>query len=87
MVEPKLAEWQRVYQEVLVETDQGQLMIKICAAESALVSSLHQMHHEPTHRDEAIAIYDAIHSLRVLLCGLYIQKKRDELAVSWRRSA
>ncbi len=87
VAERKVAAWQTIYQEALAEVDPGKLMTKICDAESVLFSRLQQMHHEPTHRDEAIAIYDAIHSLRVLRCGLYAQKKRDELAQVWRRSA
>ena len=84
MAEPKLVEWRKIYREVLAETDPEKLMTKICAAESVLFSRLQ---HEPIHRDEAIAIYDAIHSLRLLCCGLYAQKKRDELALVWRGSA
>ncbi len=80
-------EWQRIYQEALTETDQGKLLTKISAAELGLIARLQQMHHEPAHRDEAIAIYDAIHALRLLRCGLYAQKRRDELAQVWRRSA
>ena len=87
MAEPKLAEWQRIYREALTESDPETLATKICAAESVLFSRLQQMHREPANRDEAIAIYDAIHSLRVLRCGLYARKKRDELALMWRRSA
>lgn len=87
LAEPKLAEWRRVYREALTETDPEALTIRICAAESVLFSPLQQMHREPTNRDEAIAIYDAIHSLRVLRCRLYARKKRDELSLMWRRSA
>ena len=84
MAERKVAAWQKIYQEALAETDRGKLMTKICEAESLLFSRLQR---EPIHRNEAIAIYDAIHSLRLLLCGLYAKKKREEVALAWRRSA
>jgi hypothetical protein len=70
MVRPRLAEWQEAYQEALHETDQEKLLTKISAAENVLFSRLQQMHYQPTYRDEAIAIYDAVHSLRLLRCDL-----------------
>ena len=36
------------------------------------------------YRDEVIAIYDAVHSLRLLRCDLY---SRTELALVWKRPA
>jgi hypothetical protein len=87
VAEPKTEDWQRIYQEALTETDPGRLLAKITAAESMLFSRLKQMHHERAHREEALAIYDAIHCLRLLRCDLYAQKKRDELALVWKRSA
>lgn len=87
MAEPKQAVWQGIYQDALAETDEGKLTTKICAAESILSLRLQQMHHERSQRDEAIAIYDAIHSLRLLRSGLYAQKKREEVALMWKQSA
>jgi hypothetical protein len=87
MAEPKLAAWKRIYQEALAESDQRELVMKISAAESALFTRLQQMHHEPIHRDEAIAVYDAVHSLRLLRCDLYSRTKRNELTLMWKRSA
>jgi len=87
MNESKSAEWQRIYQEALIETDQVELLPKICAAESVLFSRLQQMHHELTPRGEAIAIFDAVHSLRLLRCDLYSRRKREELSLMWKRSA
>jgi hypothetical protein len=34
MVESKSAEWKRIYQEALQETDQEKLIAKICAADA-----------------------------------------------------
>lgn len=87
MAESKSPEWRRLYQESVNETDQGKVMAKISAAESALLLRLQQMSYGPTHRDEAMEIYDAVHSLRVLRCNLYSRTKRDELTLMWRRSA
>lgn len=87
MTEPRLAEWQRLYQEAVAETDHGKLAPKICAAETALFSRLQQMHHGPTYRDEITAIYDAVHSLRLLRCDLYSRAKREQLTLMLRRSA
>jgi hypothetical protein len=86
MVKLRLAEWQEVYQDALRETDQEKLMAKIPAAEFALFSRLQQMH-RPIYRNEVIAIYDAVHSLRILRCDLYSRKKRERLTQMWRRSA
>ena len=60
MAEPKLAEWQRVYQEAVTKTDQGKVIPKICAAESVLFSRLQEMHHESTDRDEAVSVAQRI---------------------------
>ena len=83
MDDARLAGWQRIYQEALAETDQVKLLSKICAAEAVLHACL-QMHHEPAQRKEIIAVFDAIHSLRILRCRLYSQTKRDELALMWK---
>lgn len=83
---PRLAEWQEAYQDAVRETDQEKLMTKISAAESALFSHLQQMQ-RPIYKDEVIAIYDAVHSLRILRCDLYSRKKREHLTQMWRRSA
>jgi hypothetical protein len=86
MVKPRLAKWQEAYQDALCETDQERLMMKISAAEFALFSRLQQMH-RPLYRDEVIAIYDAVYSLRILRCDLYSRKKQEHLTQMWRRSA
>jgi hypothetical protein len=86
MVKPRLAEWQEAYQDALRETDQQKLMTKISAAETALFSRLQQMH-QPIHKDEVIAIYDAVRSLQILRCDLYSLKKREHLTQMWRRPA
>jgi len=78
MVKP---EWQEAYQDALRETDREKLMTKISAAEVALFSRLQQMH-EPIGKDEVIAIYDAIHSLRTLSCDLSKHRRRARLAIS-----
>jgi len=77
MVKQKSGKWSRIYQEALAETDQERLLAKISMAESALSSRLRQMHHEPTHREEAIALYDAVHSLRLLRCDLHSRTRRQ----------
>jgi hypothetical protein len=87
MRELKFAGWQKVYQETLTETDHGALVTKICAAESLLSLRLQQMHHEPAHIEEATAIYDAVHSLRLLRCDLFSRTRRDELNLMWKKSA
>jgi hypothetical protein len=87
MAEPRFAEWQRLYQEAVAETDHGKLVPKICAAETALFSRLQRMHHGPNYRDEVVAIYDAVHSLRLLRCDLYSRAKREQLTLMLRRSA
>ena len=56
------------------------------SVESVLFSRLQQMHHEPTHWDEAVAIYDAIHSLRLLRCDLYAQQTRLNHAAKFPKS-
>jgi len=86
MDELKLAGWQRIYQEALAESDQVKLLTKICAAEGVLYAYL-QQHDEPTQRNEVIAVFDAIHSLRILRSRLYSQTKRDELALIWKQGA
>ena len=87
MFDRKPPDWKGIYQEALAETDQGKLMTKISAAEFVLFSRLQQMHHEPTHMDEASAIYDAVHSLRLLRCDLYSRTKQSELKQMLKRSA
>jgi uncharacterized protein YqeY len=86
MAKPRLAEWQEAYQDALRETDQEKLMTKISAAEAVLFSRLQKMH-QPIRKDEVIAIYDAVHSLRILRCDLYSRQKREHLTQMWRRSA
>lgn len=87
MAESKFAEWQRIYQEALNETDQGKLIPKICEAESVLFLRLQEMPYRPTHKDEAMAIYDAVHSLRLLRCDLNSRSKRDEASSMWKKTA
>jgi hypothetical protein len=87
MPQSKSAEWQRIYQEALNETDQGKVIAKICAAESALLLRLQEMPYGPTRREEAMAIYDAVHALRLLRCNLYSRTREDELARMWKRTA
>ena len=70
MVKSRLAEWQEAYQDALRETDRKKLMTKISAAEVALFSRLQRVH-EPICKDEVIAIYDAVHALRILSRDLY----------------
>lgn len=74
--EPRSPDWQRVYDEALSETDQKALT-KIWAAEATLVSRLQQMHYERSNVEEAIALCDAIHILRLKRCVL---RFRNELA-------
>ncbi len=85
--EPKVAEWQSTYRDAINETDAEKLIARICAAESALFLRLQQMPYGPTHRDEAMAIYDAAHALRLLRCELYARSKQEELTLLRRRSA
>lgn len=87
MAQSKSVEWQRKYQEALNETDHAKLLAKISAAESALLLRLQQMPYGPTRRDEAMAIYDAVHVLRLLRCNLYSRTKQDELDRMWKRTA
>ena len=86
MVKSRSAEWQEAYQDALRETDQEKLMTKISAAEVALFSRLQQMH-EPICKDEVIAIYDAVHVLRILSYDLYTREKREHLTQMPRQSA
>lgn len=78
--EPKSPEWQSLYDEALSETDQNALLTKICAAEATLFSRLQQMHYERTHIEEAIALYDAVHALRLKRCGLQFRNELTRLA-------
>jgi hypothetical protein len=87
LVESNVAEWQKKYEEAIRETDAEKLIARICIAESALFLRLQQMPYGPTHRDEAMAIYDAVHALRLLRCELYARSKQEELALLRRRSA
>lgn len=87
LVESNASEWQKAYKEAINETDGGKLIARIRAAESALFLRLQQMPYGPTHRNEAIAIYDAVHSLRLLRYELYARSKREELTLLRRRSA
>lgn len=87
MAELMLAEWQTTYREAMNETDAEKLIARIGVAESALFLRLEQMPYGPTHRDEAMAIYDAVHALRLLRCELYARRKQEELTLLRRRSA
>jgi hypothetical protein len=87
LAESNISDWKRTYEQALNESDAGKLIARICAAESALCVRLQQMSYGPTHRDEAMAIYDAVHSLRLLRSKLYACSKRDELTLLRRRSA
>ena len=87
LVESNASEWQKTYDEAINETDGGKQIARICAAESALFSRLQQMPYGPTQRDEAMAIYDAVHSLRLLRCEFYARTKREELALLRRLTA
>jgi hypothetical protein len=78
--EPKSPEWQRVYDEALSETDQNALLTKICAAETTLFLRLQQMHYERTHIEEAIALYNAVHALRLKRCDLQFRNAVARLA-------
>jgi hypothetical protein len=81
LVESNMPDWQKKYEEAV------KLIARICVAESELFLRLQQMPYGPTHRDEAMAIYDAVHALRVLRCELYARTKQKELALLRRRSA
>ena len=76
--EPKSWEWRRMYREVLSETDRKALDKKIGAAETAVFSRLQQMNYERTHVPEAIALYDAVHTLRLLRSWLAAAARSDE---------
>jgi|ERR1700722_4386460 len=87
LVECNVPDWQKRYDEAVKETDAEKLIARICVAESELFLRLQQMPYGPTHRDEAMAIYDAVHALRLLRCELYTRTKQEELALLRRRSA
>src|ERR1700734_3560857 len=87
LVESNVPDWQKRYEEAIKETDAGKLIARICVAESALFLRLQQMPYGPTHRDEAMAIYDEVNALRLLRCEMYARTKQEELALLRRRSA
>jgi hypothetical protein len=70
----------------LVRNRSGKIHDEDSAAEVAPFSRLQQMH-EPISKDEVIAIYDAVHVLRILSYDLYTREKREHLTQMPRQSA
>ena len=66
MGELKYPDWQRPYQEALLETDEQKLREKIHLAEWKVFQRLQQISADANHREERVAISDALHALRTL---------------------
>ena len=61
-----VAEWEPLYRAVQAEGDPRTLTSKITAAEAAIFLRLLAAHYERWHREEAVAIYNALRLLRRL---------------------
>jgi hypothetical protein len=62
----KYLDWQRPYQETLVETDEKRLREKIHLAEWKIFQRLQQVSAEDDHHEERQAIGNALRALRAL---------------------
>jgi hypothetical protein len=71
MSELRYPEWQKPYQEALLETDKQKLQGKIHLAEWKIFRRLQSISADSNHHEERRAIEDATNALRVL--------KRDTL--------
>jgi hypothetical protein len=69
--ELKYPEWQKLYQDALVETDKKKLEAKIHLAEWKIFQRLQTVSADSDHHGERAAISDALNALRFL--------KRDKL--------
>jgi len=70
-------EWQKLFQDALVELDKDELHERVAAAEAAILSRLEAMSDTGDRPSERHAIEDALASLRVL--------KRESLGFRGRR--
>lgn len=65
-VDVRYSEWQKPYQQALIELDQKKLREHIAAAETAISTRLKAIAGSSNHHAEREAIADALSSLRVL---------------------
>jgi hypothetical protein len=66
MGELRYPEWQKTYQDALLELNPQKLVQRVSAAETAILSRLQEIRIGSDSRMEAQAIEDALNGLRVL---------------------
>jgi hypothetical protein len=59
-------EWQKTYQEALIEVDEIKLTERLSAAQAAISKRLQDLSGDPDHHAERHAIHDALAFIRVL---------------------
>jgi hypothetical protein len=64
--ELKYPQWQKPFQEALLELDKDKLPKRVSVAETAILDRLHSMSQEPNNHAERQALADALSGLRIL---------------------
>lgn len=66
MADLKYPQWQKPYEEALLERDPQKLQEKLMKAETAIFLRLQELSSRTNHHEERLAIEDAIPALRSL---------------------
>jgi hypothetical protein len=62
-------EWQKPYEEALIEFDKSKLAQRVAAAERAILNRREKIFEDPAHATERQAMEDALVFLRVIKSG------------------
>ena len=65
----RYAEWQKPYEEALIEFDKSKLLQRIAAAERAILNRREKIFEDPAYATERQAMEDALVFLRVIKSG------------------
>lgn len=65
----RYAEWQKPYEEALIEFDKSKLAERVAAAERAILNRREKILEDPAYATERQAIEDALVFLRVIKSG------------------
>ena len=66
MVDQKVQDWHKPYQDAMAETDARRLPLVIAEAESVLFIRWQMLEGTPNERSERVAIHNALNDLRAL---------------------
>ena len=65
----RFPQWQGEYQDALFELDPALVPARVAAAETIIMKRFRALTNEPEHKEERIAISDALNNLRILQRG------------------